>query len=83
MKPTIDSILGYNEPTPVTIKLVPAYGRNYQTEAEALKDWNAGKDFKIAGGPYCSIRDARGLKIVGDKLAFLGSTGNLLSTLVL
>lgn len=37
--------------------LRPAYGRNYQTQASALKDWNGGKDFKIQNGPYCSIRD--------------------------
>lgn len=39
------------------VYLVPAYGRQYQTEEAVLKDWNAGKDFKIDGGPYCSIRD--------------------------
>lgn len=39
------------------MNLIPAYGRLYKTEAEALKDWSEGKDFKIYGGPYCSIRD--------------------------
>ena len=37
--------------------LVPAYGRVYETPKQALADWKAGKDFKIANGPYCSIRD--------------------------
>lgn len=37
--------------------LVPAYGRKYKTENHCLEDWYAGKDFKIEGGPYCSIRD--------------------------
>lgn len=39
------------------ITLVPAYGRQYLNSAAALQDWKAGKDFKILGGPYCSIRD--------------------------
>jgi len=29
-----------------------AYGRK-----SAIADWEAGKDFKIVGGPYCSKRD--------------------------
>jgi hypothetical protein len=37
--------------------LVPAYGRKYATEEAMLKDWKDGLDFKILGGPYCSIRD--------------------------
>ena len=37
--------------------LVPAYGRKYKTKHDAVKDWQAGKDFLIDGGPYCSIRD--------------------------
>ena len=39
------------------IALVPAYCRVYLTEEEVLKDWEGNKDFKIYGGPYCSIRD--------------------------
>lgn len=37
--------------------LFPAYGRTYRNTAEMAADWNAGKDFRIIGGPYCSIRD--------------------------
>lgn len=38
--------------------LMPAYGRRYETNSEAVEDWNAGKDFRIiGGGPYCSVRD--------------------------
>jgi len=37
--------------------LIPAYGRKGRTAEAMLADWNAGKDFKIFGGPYCSIRD--------------------------
>jgi len=37
--------------------LLPAYGRRYETNSEALADWNAGKSFRIVAGPYCSKRD--------------------------
>lgn len=40
-----------------TVLLEPAYGRKYKTEQEAISDWQAGKDFKFVGGPYCSIRE--------------------------
>ncbi len=39
------------------IALIPAYGRVYATAEEAAADWESGKDFKIHGGPYTSIRD--------------------------
>lgn len=43
--------------------LMPAYGKRYQTNSEALADWNAGKDFRVVGcGPYCSIRDKNHLQ---------------------
>lgn len=42
--------------------LVPAYGRRYKNEAEALVDWNAGLDFKIENGPYCSQDDLDSMK---------------------
>jgi hypothetical protein len=37
--------------------VIPAYGRKYSTKEAAVQDWKDGKDFKIANGPYCSIRD--------------------------
>jgi hypothetical protein len=40
--------------------LTPAYGRTYLTEAEAVADWKAGKDFtynRMLQQTYCSIRD--------------------------
>ncbi len=37
--------------------LVSAYGRTYADKESAMRDWYAGKDFRIASGPYCSIRD--------------------------
>lgn len=43
--------------------VVPAYGREYDTPEEAIADWKAEKDFKVArGGPYCSIRDLKLIK---------------------
>lgn len=39
------------------ICLVGAYGRRYATKKDAVRDWEAGLDFKVQGGPYCSIRD--------------------------
>ena len=37
--------------------LTPAYGRDYNSKDAVLADYNDGKDFKIAGGPYISKRD--------------------------
>ena len=42
--------------------LIPAYGRVYGSDLECLTDWESGKDFKIKGGPYCSIRDFEFMK---------------------
>lgn len=39
------------------IVLRGAYGRQYETKKQAIGDWELGKDFRIKGGPYCSIRD--------------------------
>ena len=47
------------------IILVPAYGRKYATEEAALADWKKGLDFKIDGGPYCSITDFTQLRANG------------------
>ena len=37
--------------------VVAPYGRRYSVAERAIADWEAGKDFKILHGPYCSIRD--------------------------
>jgi len=37
--------------------LMPAYGRVYLSSEDALLDWKTGKDFKVVGAGYCSIRD--------------------------
>ena len=50
------------------ITLLPAYGRNYKTEEAALLDWIGGKDFRISGGPYCSIRDIDQMKTQFDEI---------------
>lgn len=39
------------------VVLFPAYGRSYDTHDSMRADWEAGKDFRIYGGAYCSIRD--------------------------
>jgi len=40
--------------------LTPAYGRDYKSKAEVLKDWNEGKDFvnTFGSGTYCNKADA-------------------------
>ncbi len=46
--------------------LTPAYGKDYESIAQARYDLFEGKDFKTANGQYCSIRDLRrlGMKTV-------------------
>lgn len=41
----------------MTLFVIPAYGRRYETEEALRKDWTDGKDFKIIAGPYLFIRD--------------------------
>lgn len=48
--------------------LTPAYGRDYKTDEEAIKDYVDGKDFVYNGlgefgGRYCSIRDFKGEEV--------------------
>lgn len=31
------------------LHLIPAYGRDYKSKADVLKDWNADKDFTVSG----------------------------------
>lgn len=42
----------------------PAYGRTYGSNEEMRTDWENGKDFRCASGPYCSKRDLP--KILND-----------------
>ena len=39
------------------LRIHPAYGRQYTTPTAALDDWISGRDFKVFGGRYCSVRD--------------------------
>ena len=48
--------------------IVPAYGRQYTDEEEALEDWIKGRDFKIPNGRYLSVRDAARLREAGYTL---------------
>ncbi len=43
--------------------LVPAHGRDYKTANDVKADWLAGKDFKMASGQYCSVRDFPGRSV--------------------
>lgn len=46
------------------LHVVPAYGRDYKSKAQALADWFAGKDFILGlTGQYISKRDATGLEV--------------------
>lgn len=51
------------------IYLVPAYGRAYDTREAMIRDWTAGKDFKILTGSwtgaYTSMRDSKRLREEG------------------
>lgn len=64
--------------------LLPAYGRNYQSPEACKADWEAGKDFLIMDGPYCSVRDAKAMHTVGFKSLYLvAPSGQLLHEAVL
>ena len=39
------------------VLLIPAHGKVYNTQEEMRADWEAGKNFKMYGSSYCSIRD--------------------------
>lgn len=57
------------------LKLYGAYGR----EAN-LKDWLEGLDFRILGGPYCSIRDVPTMAKQFDVLEFISRNGEIIHT---
>jgi len=56
------------------LTIVPAYGRDYDSEREAIADWLNGKDFRICDissrwdGSYCSIRDGIDARIRFNRL---------------
>ncbi len=45
----------------MAIALIPAYGRTFKNADAAKNDWHSGRDWKIYGGPYTSVRDAEKL----------------------
>lgn len=51
---------------------------NTNTKEETISAWEAGKDFKIVGGPYCSIRDLTQLQKDFDiiELKWLDNNGH-------
>jgi hypothetical protein len=48
--------------------LVPAYGRKYDSVSTAKLDWLDGKDFRLANGSYCSIRDIKALQMTNNHI---------------
>lgn len=53
----------------IELTLMPAYGCKYTSDEIMLRDWYAGKYFKIySGGPYTSIRDMNKLIEVYDRV---------------
>ena len=58
-----------------------AYGRHYATKEQAMADWQAGKDFKIVAGPYCSVRDIATLKRRHNNLILSADDGGAKITL--
>lgn len=40
------------------LEVIPAYGRDYSSQAKVKQDWNANKDFRIPGGPVINKQDA-------------------------
>ena len=65
------------------ILIVGAYGRKYLSLDEAKADWEAGKDFRIVRGPYCSIRDTELFKSMGYAVVLKAGINFELSEIVI
>ena len=65
------------------ILIVGAYGRKYISLDEAKADWEAGKDFRIVRGPYCSIRDTELFKSMGYAVVLKAGINFELSEIVI
>lgn len=61
--------------------LVPAYGRVYNSVEAMMTDWNAGKDFRIWNGPYCSVRDLEHLRLEASTVTLCCPSRDLVVTL--
>ena len=55
--PGLTLLIAFSEGAKMILILLPAYGRKYETQGDCFEAWQSGVDFKIEGGPYCSIRD--------------------------
>lgn len=59
-----DNLYWYDCSMSTSLTLVPAYGRDYKSEATLLADWKAGMDFRIMdascrySGAYINQQDA-------------------------
>ena len=59
------------------VTLLPPRGYFYATKQEALEAWQNGEKFKIANGPYCTIKNAEYLrKKVGSAYIKFGLNSN-------
>ena len=58
--------------------LQPAPWRKWmQTREEIIQDWQAGKDFRIESGPYCSIRDIEYLRSSYNRIYIIHDRGTI------
>ena len=57
--------------------LSPAQSRHYGTSDACLKDWNAGKDFKLSNGTYTSIKEYPELSIDGPVYIIISNRQNV------
>lgn len=57
--------------------ILAAWYPRIATIDEALEAWKSGKDFKIVGGSYCSIRDFDLLKTRFNKIDLLTVLGTV------
>jgi len=57
----------------MTINVVGAYGRTYDSIVSAKEDWDAGLDFKIVDGSYINKSDWV-LHVNNDTVVFQGNT---------
>jgi hypothetical protein len=57
--------------------LLPAYGRKYASRQDAVKAWQAGKDFQIYNGPYCSIRDIDTMRTMASSVFIQYESGTV------
>lgn len=55
--------------------LVPAFHHQYDTREACLQAWDAGKDFRIIQGSYCSNRDLPVLQNMSTVYIHLNNLG--------